>query len=34
LKITTENDAHLLDIYGHENLKKEENEIIPIGDVR
>jgi Ca-activated chloride channel family protein len=34
LKITTKNDARIVDIYGYEDLKKDENEIIPIGDIR
>jgi Ca-activated chloride channel family protein len=34
LKITTKNDAHIVDSYGYENLKQDENEIIPIGDIR
>ena len=34
LKITTKNDAHIVDIYGYENVKQDENEIIPIGDIR
>jgi Ca-activated chloride channel family protein len=34
LKITTKNDAHIVDTYGYENLKQDENEIIPIGDIR
>jgi Mg/Co/Ni transporter MgtE len=33
LKITTKNDAHIVDSYGYENLK-DENEIILIGDIR
>ena len=34
LKITTKNDAHIVDTYGYENVKEDENEIIPIGDIR
>jgi Ca-activated chloride channel family protein len=34
LKITTKNDAHIVDTYGYENIKQDENEIIPIGDIR
>jgi Ca-activated chloride channel family protein len=34
LKITTMNDANVVDIYGYEYLKKDEKEIIPIGDIR
>ncbi|CAF1344586.1 unnamed protein product [Didymodactylos carnosus] len=33
LKITTKNDAHIVDVYGYE-LKNGENQIIPIGDIR
>jgi Ca-activated chloride channel family protein len=33
LKITTKNEAHIVDTYGYENIKQDENEIIPIGDI-
>jgi Ca-activated chloride channel family protein len=33
LKITTKNDAHLVDTYGYENIKQDDQEIIPIGDI-
>ena len=34
LKITTKNDAHIVDTFGYERSKQDENEIIPIGDIR
>ena len=34
LKITTKNDAHIVDTFGYENVKHDEDEIISIGDIR
>jgi Ca-activated chloride channel family protein len=34
LKITTKNDAHIVDTFGYESSKQDESEIIPIGDIR